>query len=435
MLEELFYPKFVCLVGNSDLKENICTQETFSNIAHNLFTFFKGQTFIVDLKKDDNFPKADLYVVLLNENELLRNVDNFLCKFCVILPGNYSQKKLIVSKMKERGIRFLGPNSVCGIVNTDNGLNLTFEKDVFPRKGNHSLVSQSGGVGAALFDMASQKSSAAGVSKLVWLGNAWDIGFSDILQFLNSDRQTRSIGMYIEGIEKGKDFINTVRKIKKPIVALKGANYKQSARRASTHTSSIAGESRIYSSVLKQLGIIQICDIDELYFTSYFLSLNQEMKGRKIAVVSNVGGPAILAADIIMDNKLELAEFEDKTAENIRRKYPMISTINPLDIIADADGLRFEHCLANVINDKNVDAVLVINMLKSCILKLEDITKISHTIKHSRKIVIDVVPGVGDWKKIKRIMANDGIHVFNNLHQSIRILKAMHDHYIYKNRK
>ncbi len=434
MLEYLFYPQSVCLIGNMDINENISSPENFDNIKNNL-SAFKGGVFFVDLKKGRYFPQADLYVVLLNEHDLLENVDKFSCKFCVILPGNYSQKKLIISKFKERGIRFLGPNSVCGIINTDNGLNLTFEKNIFPKRGNHSIVSQSGGVGAALLDIASQNSSIGGIGKLIWLGNAWDIGFSDIIHFLNSDRQTRSIGLYIEGLQNGKDFTYIVRKINKPIVALKSGIYQQSAKRALTHTSSIAGESRIYSSAFKQLGIKEVDDIDELYYTSYFLSLNNDVRGKRVAIISNVGGPSILAADILLDSKLELAELENKTVERIKKKYPMISVLNPLDIIADADGSRFEYCLTSVVNDRNVDAVLLINMLKSCTLKLEDVKIISDFIRKSQKLVIDVSPGIGDWKKIRSVMKENDIYVFNNLHQAVKIIKSMHDYYIYKNRK
>ncbi len=174
----------------------------------------------------------------------------------------YEFSKELTRKMKERQIRFLGPNSVCGIINTDNGLNTTFERGLIPNRGYFSFITQSGGVGASIFDLSI--SNFTGVAKLVWLGHAWDIDFSDLIEFLSHDKQTRSIGLYIEGIEKGKEFIKTVKKVEKPIVALKSGSSEQGAERALTHTSSLSGSSRIYSSVFKQTGIIEVDSIKEL---------------------------------------------------------------------------------------------------------------------------------------------------------------------------
>ena len=430
-LKKLFYPESVCLVGSSGIKErgNLVSPRIFRSISYNLRAFFKGKTTIADLEKTKQIPRTDLLVISLPEEITLKMIDEFDSVFCIILPGNYSHKKILIKDMKERQIRFLGPNSVCGIINTNNGLNTTFEKALMPSKGNFSIISQSGGVGASLLDLSI--SNFTGVDKLVWLGNGWDINFPELLRYFAEDKQTKSIGMYIEGIENGKDFIETAKKIKKPKIALKGGLSEQAAKRALSHTSSLVGSSKIYSSVFKQIGIIEVNSMNELYEIGCVLSQNKRMKGNRVAIVSNVGGPSILAADYVIRQGLELAEFSKKTTDTIKKRYPEISAINPLDLIADADAERYESCLKQVLNDKNVDAVLVINMLKSCTLKPEETRVIAKIIRKSKKPIVDCVPGLNDWEKVRRVMNRQGVYVFNDLERSVKILRAMYDYSIF----
>ncbi len=432
-LDSLFYPKSICLIGSSRIRErgNLVSPEIFRNIMNNLRTFYKGKFHAIDISKSTSFPEANLYIVSLPEEEIFAHLKDFKCKFCIILPGNFTQKTLLTKRMGEMGIRFLGPNSVAGIINTDNKLNTTFEKGLMPNKANFSIVSQSGGVGASVLDF----SITTGISKLVWLGNGWDIDFDELLEYLGNDKQTKAIGIYIEGIKDGESFLETVKKIKKPIVALKGGLTKESAERAFTHTSSLAGSPEVYSSAFKQLGIIEVSSINQLFETTYFLSEGKEMRGDKVAIVSNVGGQSILAADYITKTKLKLVKFSENTQNAIQKKFIEIHPINPLDLIADANRERFEFCLKHVLKDKNVDAVLVINMLKSCTLKPEETKFIAKIIKKSKKPILDCVPAYEDWNKVKDVMSKEGIYVFNSMDNAVKVLEGMYEYFMFKKKK
>lgn len=271
-------------------------------------------------------------------------------------------------------------------------------------------------------------SSFVGINKLIWLGDAWDVSFPEVVRYLSKDRKTKSIGLYVEGIEDGLEFVEAVDKIKKPIVALKGGSSKEGAKRALTHTSSLSGSARIYSSAFKQSRIVEVQTVEELYETTHALSKRKRMKGNRVAIVSNMGGPAILAADYARKFGLKLPEFDRRTMIKIKRKYPWIHPINPLDLVADADEERYEFCLKEVMKDKNVDAILLVSLLKSCTLTPEETRSLAKISKKSRKPIINCVPAREDWEKIGGVMNSEGVYVFDNLERSVKTLRALHDY-------
>jgi acetyltransferase len=223
-----------------------------------------------------------------------------------------------------------------GVINTVNGLNTTFERDVMPRKGNISVISQSGGVGACLLDWACYY--GIGVSKFAFMGDKVDIDDVDMLRYLSEDEDTKVICLYVEGVEKGRDFIDTAKETvkKKPILALKGGVTREAAKRALSHTASIAGSDVVFNAAFKKAGIIRVEDVEQLLDSAVALSKQPSLSGDNIAIVSNVGGPAILAADSIVKNGLKLATLSEKTRIEIEKRFPGVEAVNPIDMIADA---------------------------------------------------------------------------------------------------
>ncbi len=202
-----------------------------------------------------------------------------------------------------------------------------------------------------------------------------------------------------------------------------------------THTSSLVGSPKIYSAALKQLGMMEVQDMLELYEVTAVLAEGKAMRGNRVAIVSNVGGPAILAADSVSHLGLSLAKLSEATKNAIKRKFVEIEPINPLDLIADANKERFDFCIKQVMKDENVDAVLVINMLKSCLLKSEETRSIAKIMRRSKKPVIDCVPMRGDWKTVGEVMGKEGVYVFDSLQKSAKALKSMCDYFMLKNKK
>jgi len=313
-----------------------------------------------------------------------------------------------------------------GVINAANGLNTTFERDVMPRKGSIAVICQSGGVGACLLDWACFYN--VGISKLAFMGDKIDVDDVDLLRYLGEDEETKVVCLYMEGIKKGREFIEEARKIvkKKPLVVLKGGITEESVKRAKSHTASIAGSDEIFNAALKKAGIIRVEDIEELMNSAIALSKQPPMHGDNIAIVSNVGGPAILAADAVARNNLKLAALSDETKRKIEGLYPGVDATNPIDMIADARAERYSKVLELVLKDKSVDGVLIINMLKSCFFEPEDaevIPKIAK--KYPEKPVVDVPAGGEDFALVYKVLGDTNIPLYNLPEKAVKALKAL----------
>ena len=195
-----------------------------------------------------------------------------------------------------------------------------------------------------------------------------------------------------------------------------------------SHTASIAGSDNIFNAAFKEAGIIRVKDIEELFNASLALAKQPPMKGKSVAVVSNVGGPAILAADALVREGLKLAHLTKKTKDIITKRYPGVDVINPVDIIADARSERFKFILEHVLNDPNVDGVMVINMLKSCFFKPEDAKVIPEVAKKFGKPVVDVPVGAEDFKLVSDILIESPIPTYDLPDKAAKALKVLFEY-------
>jgi acyl-CoA synthetase (NDP forming) len=439
-VEAIFEPQKVVLIGSSSVKEEVgmVSPQLFRSVIYNMKKFFRGKTHILDVDGKLGYDNlADLpetvefAVIMLPPNQSIGQAEKCAkigVKALVIITGGYSdkQRKHLLRLKEEYGIRILGPNTIMGVMNTANGLNTTFERNIMPKKGNIAVVSQSGGVGACLLDWACFYN--VGISKFAFMGDKIDVDDVNLLQYFENDRRTKVIGLYMEGIKNGRNFIETAKKIvkKKPILALKGGITQESAHRAKSHTASIAGSNQIFDAALKKAGIIRVEDIEELMNAAIALSKQPPMHGDQVAIVSNVGGPAILAADAVVKNNLKLATLSKKTKRKIESLYPGVDATNPIDMIADARAERYQNVLELVLADKNVDGVVVINMLKSCFFKPKDakvIPKIA--AKYPKKPVVDVPAGGEDFALVYKVLGNTNIPLYNLPEKAVKALKAL----------
>jgi acyl-CoA synthetase (NDP forming) len=260
------------------------------------------------------------------------------------------------------------------------------------------------------------------------MGDKIDVNDVDLLRYFSNDPDTRVICLYMEGIQNGRGFIEATREVtkKKPVLALKGGVTKEAARRALSHTASIAGSDVVFDAAFKKAGIIRVEDMEELLNSAVGLAKQPILRGDNVAIVSNVGGPAILAADAIVKNGLKLAMLSEKIRREIERRYPGVEAVNPIDLIADARGERYGYVLDKVLADPNVDGVLVINMLKSCFFEPEDALTIAETAKnHPDKPVVDVPAGGEDFILVQRVLRDTKLPVYNLPEKAAKVLKAL----------
>jgi acyl-CoA synthetase (NDP forming) len=437
-MKPFFDPKTVLLLGSTSLREKVgmASPELFENVIHNTKKFFRGKSLIVDIHGEtkQRFPDGEtpeLAVIMLPPQQSLMQAEkcaNKGVKALVIIAGGYkdAQRRKLDNLVKDYGIRVLGPNTIMGVINTANGLNTTFERDTMPKRGNIAVISQSGGVGACLIDWAC--SYGIGISKFAFVGDKIDVDDIDLLRYLHEDKRTKVICLYMEGINDGKEFIKEAREIskKKPVLVLKGGITEESAHRAKTHTSSVAGSDSIFDAAFKKAGLIRVGDIEELMNAAIAFSKQPPLRGDNVAILSNVGGPAILAGDAVVRNGLRLASLSSKTRQRIESRYPGVDATNPIDIIADARAERYAHVLDLILADGNVDGALVINMLKSTFLEPSDAKVISKVAaKHPDKPLVDVPAGVEDFALIHRVLHNTCIPVYNLPEKAAKALKCL----------
>jgi acyl-CoA synthetase (NDP forming) len=439
-VKSLFEPRSVVLVGSSKIREKVgmTSPWLFESVVHNMNKFFEGKTFILDIERKKGYDQLkdlpetpDLGVVMLPPKASIQQSERCAkigVKALVMITGGYKDRhrQQLTGLRREYGIRILGPNTILGVVNTVNGLNTTFERDVMPKKGSISVVSQSGGVGALLLDLACFYD--IGISKFAFMGEKIDINDVDLLRYFNEDPETKVICLYMEGIEKGREFVEAAREVvkKKPILALKGGVTKEAARRAKSHTASIVGSDIVFDAAFKKSGIIRVGDAEELLNAAIAFAKQPPLGGDNVAIVSNVGGPAILAADAVVKNGLKLAPLSEKTKSKIESRYPGVEAINPIDLIADARAERYSFVLDLVLADPNVDGVLVINMLKSCFFEPEDAVAIAEIAKkHYGKPVVDVPAGGEDFTMVYQVLRDTSIPVYNLPEKAVKALKTL----------
>jgi acyl-CoA synthetase (NDP forming) len=439
-VEAIFEPQKTVLIGSSRIEEKVgmTSPQLFRSIVYNMQRYFHGKTYVMDVdgkkgynKLDDVPETPELAVIMLPPKQSIlqsKECGRLGVKALILITGGYrdDQRQRLLKLRKEYNIRILGPNTIMGVINTANGLNTTFEKDVMPKRGNVAVISQSGGVGACLLDWACFYN--VGVSKFAFMGDKLDIDDIDLLRYLDNDKDTTVICLYMEGVKNGREFIEEAQRIgkKKPILALKGGTTRESAKRAKSHTTSIAGSNAILEAAFKKAGIIRVDDIEELMNAAIALSKQPTMGGDNIAIVSNVGGPAILAADAVARNNLKLASLSEKTKEKIESLYPGVDATNPIDIIADAKADRYREVLDLVLADPNVDGVLVINMLKSCFFEPKDSKVIPKlAAKHPRKPMVDVPAGGQDFALVYEVLKNTSIPLYNLPEKAVKALRAL----------
>lgn len=439
-VKAIFEPEKVVLVGSSRIKEKVgmASPNLFNSIIFNMREFFHGKTYVLDVDGKFGYNELgmlpeipELAVVTLPPKSSIEQVEKCAeigVKAFVMITGGYKNKqRQQLLKIKQKyDVRILGPNTIMGVINTANGLNTTFEKKLMPKKGKIAVISQSGGVGACLLDWACYYN--IGISKFAFVGDKIDVNDVDLLRYYGNDNETKVICMYLEGIKNGRKFVEEARKIvkKKPILALKGGATQESAKRAKSHTASIAGLDEIFDAAFKKAGIIRVKNIEELMNAAIALSKQPPMYGDNIAIVSNVGGPAILAADAVVRNDLKLASLSKRVKKEIESLYPGVDATNPIDMIADAKAERYSKVLELVLSDKKVDGVLIINMLKSCFFEPKDAKIIPEIMaKYPEKPVVDV-PGSGeDFELVYEILGDADIPLFNLPEKAVKALKAL----------
>ena len=265
----------------------------------------------------------------------------------------------LISIAREFNIRLIGPNCL-GVVDTFTPLNATFAAGA-PPSGPMAFTSQSGALGIAVLDWA--QAGRLGLSKFVSLGNKADVDEVDLLRAWRDDEHTRVILIYSEELSNGQEFIRVAREVTqvKPVIAIKSGVTQSGARAVSSHTGSLAGSEQAYQAAFRQAGVLQADSLESLFDMALALSYQPPLQGERVAIVTNAGGPGILATDALERAGLTIARFETKTIKALEQHLPdAASAANPVDVLGDATPDRYRYALETVAADSNVDGLLAV---------------------------------------------------------------------------
>jgi acetyltransferase len=258
---------------------------------------------------------------------------------------------------REHGIRLIGPNCL-GVMRPSAGINATFSNNR-ALAGDLALVSQSGAICTAVLDWAA--SQEIGFSTVLSMGNAVDVDFGDVLDYLALDRRTRSILLYIEGVRDARDFMSGLRAAArmKPVIVIKPGRNTASSQAAMSHTGSLVGADDVFDAALERAGAVRAGTIAQLFSAARVLSEGRRVRGNRLAIVTNAGGPGVMACDRALDIGVDMAELSDETTRRLDAALPAHwSQRNPVDVLGDAGSDRFEHAISACLDDDGVDGLL-----------------------------------------------------------------------------
>ncbi len=325
-------------------------------------------------------------------------------------------------------ICLIGPNCLGVINNSDKvRMNASFATKM-PKTGNIAFISQSGALCTAVLDYAEGRN--IGFSKFVSFGNKADVNEIDLLRYLKDDADTQVILMYLEDITNGREFLETAREITwqahKPILAVKSGRSIEGARAAASHTGALVGSDSSYDALFHQSGILRVESVDELFNQAIAFSKQPIPKGNRIAIVTNAGGPGIMATDAAIRHNLKLAPLSDETKRKLKKELPPTASVeNPVDVIGDATHERYKGAIRHTLMDENVDGAIVILSPQAMTNVLDTAQIVPSVVKDIDKPVLCSFMGIVDVSEGVKYLEQHGIPNYQFPEAAVRSMASM----------
>ncbi len=380
MLSKIMKPKSIAVIGASTKEHTIG-----SDIMKRLQEYkFNGKIYPVNPKGGiieglqaytnvNEIPgDVDLALIVVNAKFVLNAIDDCYKKgikgLCIITAGfketgkeGAELEKQLLEKVKEYGMRCVGPNCL-GVVNTypEIRMDACFAESL-PERGNIGFVSQSGALGGGILNIL--KDLNLGFAQFISIGNQADVNAETALEYWENEDDVKQILLYMESIQNPSNFRKLASRIskKKPILALKAGRSAAGASAASSHTGSLAGADKAANALLNQSGVIREYSLKNLFATAKVFTNCPIPKGDRVAIITNSGGPGIMATDAVCEYGMQMAKISDETKEKLRSFLPSAASVkNPIDMIASAPIEHYKQTLETVIADNNVDMIMVI---------------------------------------------------------------------------
>ncbi len=341
--------------------------------------------------------------------------------------GNLELEEKLRKTAEKHGIALVGPNCL-GIYDPYakiDSIFLPMYKLERPPQGEIAFVTQSGAVGSTIIDMAAHY--GVGISKFISYGNATTLNECDYLEFLEKDKRTKTIILYVEGAKEGRRLYEVMKRVnkKKPIVALKAGKYGKAMIAARSHTGNLAGNYTAYKAAFRQAKVIEAETLEELF--DFVRIFNQPLpKGKGVGIVTNGGGMGVLTSDALEISGLTIADFEDKTEKELAKILPSYGTVNnPLDLIADAGAEGYERALNLFVEDKNIDILCVVLLTQTPPIDERIIGVLTKVKAGTNKPLIVITVGGSYTDKYRRILEGYGIPTYGYPDSAVKALKKL----------
>jgi len=442
MLKPLFYPESVAVIGASRTPGKV-GHEIVGNMLN---AGFEGKILPVNPFADEILGlkcykdvrkcpgKVDLSIIAVQAPLVVEATQSSIkagVKAIAVTSSGFAEcgeegaeiQREIAKLCDDAKIPLLGPNCF-GVINTSIRLNASFSKHL-PKPGGISVISQSGSLCSAMLDWAS--AHGLGLAKVVSLGNKADLNEVDFLESFAKDDETTVVVGYLESIKSGQEFLKAARAVtsSKPFILLRAGTTKAGIGAASAHTGTLAGADTAYAAAFRHAGVIRVDSLDALFDCTAAFSTQPCPKGDRVAVITNAGGPAVLAADAVEQFGMKLAQIEEDHVELLKQQLPPAAiAYNPIDVLGDADPKRYSMAVEAAQNDEEVDAVIVIFTPHSMTQPAETARSIAQKAGGDKPILM-VLMG-SDEARVEHIkMVNKNLPIYPSPGRAVAALSAM----------
>ncbi len=445
-LDKLFNPKVIAIIGATarkgtvghSLMKNVIGSE-FDGIV---YPINPKRTNVLGVKAYANIhevpDKVDLAIIATPAKTVPAIVE--ACGYSgvsgiLLISAGFSEigkegkmlTKQISATLRKYGMRLIGPNCL-GFIKPSIHLNASFaNKMALP--GKIALISQSGALCTAILDWSVDQN--VGFSHFVSIGSMIDVSFHDLIDYFGADPFTTSIVIYMESLTDARSFMSAARAFarNKPIIVLKAGKSSEGAQAAMSHTGSLAGNDFVFDAAFKRAGIIRVNTIDELFHIALSLSMQEKPAGNKLAIITNAGGPGVIATDTLIAKGGKIAKLSDETIDGLNKHLsPNWSKSNPVDILGDAGPEQYEKAVELCAKDKNVDAILVILTPQSMTDPTRVAEKVASVAKKYRKTLLASWMGAEDIESGQEILERNKIPVYQIPEDAVKCFMYMYDY-------
>jgi acetyltransferase len=446
-LTSLFEPKSIAIVGASETPNSIGA----TLVANMLDGGYKGKLFFVNPRHDKIFgsksyesvesipQRLDLAVICTRAETVPNIVDacgRAGCRNAIVISGGFSEigprgaslERAALENARRHRMRLLGPNCL-GIMRPSASINATFAHGS-GHPGTIGLISQSGALCTAIIDWAQSKN--IGFSTVVSLGAEGDVDFGEVLDYMVADPRTENIFLYIEGIKNSRRFMSALRAAArcKPVLLIKVGKHPAGEKAALSHTGAVVGADDVFDAALRRAGVVRLNSVGQMYAAASALFSRFRPRGNRLAIITNGGGPGVLAADHASDLGIPLAQLKPDSMAKLNALLPPTWTkSNPVDIIGDADPERYGNTLAACLEDDNVDGVLVILTPQAMTDPTQAARRVIEVAKTTDKPVVTCWMGEEQVREARLLFQGAGIPSFRTPDPAVELFSHISAYY------